>query len=99
MRDELRLLFGENGKTVEVIGSLTDISDRKQAEAALRKSEQQFRDLIENSPVGISIVQKGKVVYQNPEQKKLFALSPEFDLLRMLDYVHPDDIEKIKKEL
>jgi PAS domain S-box-containing protein len=97
MRDELRLLFGENGKTVEVIGSLTDISDRKQAEAALRKSEQQFRDLIENSPVGISIVQKGKVVYQNPEQKKLFALSPEFDLLRMLDYVHPDDIEKIKK--
>ena len=97
MRDELRLLFGENGKTVEVIGSWTDISDRKQAEAALRKSEQQFRDLIENSPVGISIVQKGKVVYQNPEQKKIFTLSPEFDLLRMLDYVHPDDIEKIKK--
>ncbi len=97
MRDELRLLFGENGKTVEVIGSWTDISDMKQAEEALRKSEQQFRDLIENSPVGISIVQKGKVVYQNPEQKKIFNLSAEFDIIRILDYVHPDDIEKIKK--
>ena len=97
MRDELRLLFGENGKTVEVVGSWTDISDMKQAEEALRKSEQQFRDLIENSPVGISIIQNGKVVYQNPEQKKIFSLSSEFDIFKILDYVHPDDIEKIKQ--
>jgi len=97
MRDELRLLFGENGKTVEVVGSWTDISDMKQAQEALRKSEQQFRDLIENSPVGISIVQNKKVVYQNPEQKKIFSLSSEFDIFKILDYVHPDDIEKIKQ--
>ena len=97
MRDELRLLFGENGKTVEVVGSWTDISEMKQAEEALRKSEQQFRDLIENSPVGISIVQNKKVVYQNPEQKKIFSLSSEFDIFKILDYVHPDDIEKIKQ--
>ncbi len=97
MRDELRLLFGENGKTVEVVGSWTDISDMKQAEEALRKSEQQFRDLIENSPVGISIIQNGKIVYQNPEQKKIFSLSSEFDIFKILDYVHPDDIEKIKQ--
>jgi PAS domain S-box-containing protein len=97
MRDELRLLFGENGKTVEVVGSWTDISEMKQAEEALRKSEQQFRDLIENSPVGISIVQNGQIVYQNPEQKKIFSLSPEFDMFKFLDYVHPDDTEKVKQ--
>jgi PAS domain S-box-containing protein len=97
MRDELRLLFGENGKSVEVIGSWTNISDMKQAEEALRKSEQQFRDLIENSPVGISIIQSGRVVYQNPEQKKIFSLSSESDILKFLNYVHPDDIEKLKQ--
>jgi PAS domain S-box-containing protein len=97
MRDELRLLFGENGKTVEVVGSWTDISEMKQAEEALRKSEQQFRDLIENSPVGISIVQNGQIVYQNPEQKKIFSPSSEFDMFKFLDYVHPDDTEKVKQ--
>ena len=97
MRDELRLLFGENGKTVEVVGSWTDISDMKQAEEALRKSEQQFRDLIENSPVGISIVQNGQIVYQNPEQKKIFSLSSDFDMFKFVDYVHPDDTEKVKQ--
>jgi PAS domain S-box-containing protein len=97
MRDELRLLFGEKGKSVEVVGSWTDISDMKQAEEALRKSEQQFRDLIENSPVGISIIQGGRVVYQNPQQKKMYGLSSASDILNFIDYVHPEDIEKVKQ--
>ena len=36
-----------------------------------RFSEKLFRDLVENSPTGIAIIQDGKVVYTNPEQKRL----------------------------
>ena len=97
MRDELRLLFGEQSNAVEVVGSWTDISDIKQTEEALRKSEQQFRDLIENSPVCIAIVQDGRVVYQNPELKKIYSLSTEDNLLKFLDYVHSDDVAKTKQ--
>jgi PAS domain S-box-containing protein len=97
MRDELRLLFGEDARSVEVVGSWTDISDIKQTEDALRKSEQQFRDLIENSPVGLSIIQKGRVVYENPEQKKIYSLTKKSNLLGALDYVHPEDMEKVKQ--
>jgi PAS domain S-box-containing protein len=97
MRDQLRLLCDENGKTVEVVGSWTDISDIKQAEEALRKSEQQFRELIENSPVGISIIQNRRVVYQNPEQKKIYGLSSESDIAQFLNYVHPEDVEKVEQ--
>jgi PAS domain S-box-containing protein len=97
MRDELRLLFGEDARSVEVVGSWTDITDMKQAEDALRKSEQQFRDLIENSPVGLAILQNGRVVYENPEQKKLYSLTAESNLLGAMEYVHPDDIEKAKQ--
>jgi PAS domain S-box-containing protein len=97
MRDELRLLFGEQSNAVEVVGSWTDITDIKQTEEALRKSEQQFRDLIENSPVCIAIVQNGRVVYQNPELKKIYSLSAEDNLLKFLDYVHPDDLAKVKQ--
>jgi PAS domain S-box-containing protein len=99
MRDELRLLFDEGAKSVEVVGSWTDISDMKQTEEALRKSEQQFRDLIENSPVGLSIIQNGRVVYENPEQKKIYSLATESNLLKFLDAVHPDDIEKVEQAL
>jgi len=99
MRDELRLLFDDRAKSVEVVGSWTDISDMKQTQDALRKSEQQFRDLIENSPVGLSIIQKGRVVYENPEQKKMYSLALESNLLKFLDSVHPDDIEKVEQAL
>ncbi|MGD9121864.1 MAG: PAS domain S-box protein, partial [Desulfobacterales bacterium] len=97
MRDDLRLLFGDHSNAVEVVGSWTDITDMKQTEEALRKSEQQFRDLIENSPVCTTIIQRGRVVYENPELKKIYSLSSEDNLLKFLDYVHPDDIEKVKQ--
>lgn len=97
MRDELRLLFGENGKSVEVVGSWTNISDMKQAEEALRKSEQQFRDLIENSPVGICIIQNGRVAYENPQQKKICSLSSDADIVKFLSCVYPEDVEKVKQ--
>jgi PAS domain S-box-containing protein len=68
--EDLRLLFGDRSNAVEVVGSWTDITDMKQTEEGLRKSEQQFRDLIENSPVCIAIIRNSRVVYENPELKK-----------------------------
>ena len=97
MRDELRLLFDDQAKSVKVVGSWTDITDMKQTEEALRKSEQQFRDLIENSPVGISIIQNGRLIFENPEQKKICSFAAESSLGKFLDRVHPDDLEKFKK--
>jgi PAS domain S-box-containing protein len=96
MRDELRLLFDEEARSVEVVGSWTDISDIKQTEEALRKSEQQFRDLIENSPIGISIFQGDRFIYQNPEQMKINGHSPEKNIFQNLENIFPDDLDKVK---
>ena len=96
MRDELRLLFDENARSVEVVGSWTNISDIKQTEEALRKSEQQFRDLVKNSPIGISIFQDGRFVYQNPEQMKMNGHSPEKNIFQDLEKIFPDDLDKVK---
>ncbi|MEE9496279.1 MAG: PAS domain S-box protein, partial [Desulfobacterales bacterium] len=96
MRDELRLLFGEEGKSVEVVGSWTDITSMEQTEEALRKSEQQFRDLIENSPIGISIFQDKQIVYQNPEQIRINGTSSEKSIFQDLEKIHPDDLDKVK---
>jgi len=96
MRDELRLLFGEEGKSAEVVGSWTDITDMKQTEEALRKSDQQFRDLIESSPIGISIFQDGQFVYQNPEQIRINGPASEKNIFEDLEKIHPDDLTRVK---
>jgi PAS domain S-box-containing protein len=80
----------------KIIGSVRDITERHQKEEALRKSEQQFRDLIENSPIGISIFQDNRFVYQNPEQMKINGISPEKNIFEDLENIFPEDLDKVK---
>ncbi|MDE2305635.1 MAG: PAS domain S-box protein [Gammaproteobacteria bacterium] len=43
------------GKAVRLIGCHVDISERKQAEAALRRNEEQFKIFIEHAPVAVAV--------------------------------------------
>jgi len=53
----------ENGKTVAIVGSLTDITERKLAVDKLRQSEERFRRLYRETPAMLhSIDQNGRLV-------------------------------------
>jgi PAS domain S-box-containing protein len=67
------------------------------AEEALKKNEQHFRDLVESSPTGISIVREGKVMYRNQEQQRIFGPLPETYRPLISDIIHPEDAEKLQK--
>ncbi len=68
---------------------------KRRAEEALRKSERQFRDLVENSPNGISILRRGRLVYNNPRQVKLMTPLGSLD---NPDYsrIYGEDLDKVK---
>lgn len=65
LRDLVSVVRGENGKK-SLRGYLIDITDRKKAEASLRNSEERLRNLLENIPDHVLIVDRpGTIRYIN----------------------------------
>jgi PAS domain S-box-containing protein len=81
----------------EIVTVYQDVTKQKLAQKALQESEKRFRDLVENSLTGISIVQDNQVVYQNKEQARLLGRLPRSYLLTDFEKIHPDDVERVKR--
>ncbi len=96
-RDEGAFVREERDLLEAIAERLGRIAERKRAETALRESEERFRTLVENAMTGISIVQDGRVVYENPEHGRLWGSPrhgrPPFDLAA----IDPDDVEEVRR--
>lgn len=80
------------------IAALSDISDRKRAEEALRKSEERYRALAENALTGICLHRDGLVVYANDRFAKNLGYSPDELVGRpLLDFTAPEDSDLLKQ--
>ena len=72
-----RGVFAENGELKFIEGFISDISERKQAEKALKESEDKFRNLADSSPAVIGIYQGDYWVYVNPAAEQMSGFSLE----------------------
>ncbi len=76
-----------------------NITERKQAEEELVRSEEKFRSVVENSNDVICIVQDGLLKFVNKQIAKLTGYSlGDFVDKPFISYIHPDDLQKIKKK-
>jgi PAS domain S-box-containing protein len=76
--DRAHPYFGDKGKLVRYVGATLDITEQKNAEEALRESEERFRTIAETSPAGIGVVAipSGQFLFVNPAYEKAFGYAP-----------------------
>ncbi len=81
-----------SGEIVGYVSVMRDITERKQAEAALKRSEEKYRLVVENLREGIVVGQDGKLKFVNPAVSNITGYSQE-ELLQIpwIDIIHPDD--------
>ena len=92
VRESATVIRDNQGKILYYDGTFEDITARKQAEAALRESEEKYRLLVESATIGIVIAQDQRLKYINPKAMELVGYSKEELLsLDFVERIHPDD--------
>jgi len=74
------------------LGTVRDITARKQMEQKLIESEGRYRKFVELSPEAIVVHSDGIVQYVNPAGVKIAGVDNPADLIgkKLMDFVHPD---------
>ncbi len=81
-----------------VLGVAYDITRRKQLQTALAQSENNFRQLSENSPNLIFVIEESKLVYFNRVFTEKTGYSPEeCSSMGLWEFFHPQHWDMIKK--
>ncbi len=71
---------------------MRDIGERKRVTASLRQSEERYRSLVDNAPIGIFVNEAGRFVYANQEMQRLLKAPSAERLIGtpVLDRIAPE---------
>jgi len=82
------------------LGIIRDITERKQAEEALKKSEEKYRTLFENTGTATIIIEEDKIISMvNTQSVKIYGYSKKEieNKMKWTDFVIPEDLERMKE--
>ena len=70
-------IFSEDGKLLAIEGFISDVSEKKQSDEALQRSEDKYRNLIERANDGVVIVQDDVFKFVNNRMAQMFRYEVE----------------------
>jgi PAS domain S-box-containing protein len=94
-----KTLRDPEGRVTGALSSARDITPQKQAEIALRQSEQKYRDLVENiNDVIYTTTLEGLILYVSPAVERVLGYSPQ-ELIgqKLLSFVAPEDRPDVRE--
>jgi len=91
-----RALIDEAGKPYGVINA-RDVTERVEAEEALRRSEERSRAVLEHSSDIIAVIDsRAFITYANPAAERLFGRAEaDFHDVMLLDLIHSEDVATV----
>ncbi len=91
-------VYDRDNKLLGVTLLSENIDSQKKSQMALVQSEEKFRSLVEQSLVGVYIMQEENFVYVNPGFAKIMGYSiDELKEASFNQWIYEEDIEKIKE--
>jgi PAS domain S-box-containing protein len=89
-------VFSASGELVEYVGTIMDVTERRQAAEVLQRSKNRFRAMVEKSAEGIVLTLPDKgIVYASPSIERVLGYTPEEIAGRTHEWfadhvIHPD---------
>jgi diguanylate cyclase (GGDEF)-like protein/PAS domain S-box-containing protein len=88
------------GVCTHLVSIQRDVTDRKAAEDALRRSEARFRLIVQHASDIITVFDRdGGVTYSSPAATRILGYADGFKPQSVLELVHPDDVDAVASAL
>src|SRR4029079_13741359 len=87
----------DNDQQFKLRGVMVDVTRSREAEAALRASEEKYREIVENiNDIVHATDEKGAVTYVSPSIQRNTGYSEDEIVGRFFtDFIHPEDLPRV----
>lgn len=94
--DSAVVVIDADGRPVEIVGTMLDITDRKISEEVVRRSEQRYRNLVQSAPdIIYTLTADGTVESLNPAFESITGWPTEEFIGRSFETImHPEELEQ-----
>jgi diguanylate cyclase (GGDEF)-like protein/PAS domain S-box-containing protein len=103
--DRGQAIYGNKGQPLWLEGFISDITDQKETEAALRDSEQQLRGMLNAQPECVMVVSiGGRIIKMNPAGLTMIGYTSEAEVtgrnvLSFVDPAHHDLVQDLHQQV
>jgi PAS domain S-box-containing protein len=90
-----------DGAPTRIIGTIEDVTKKRQAKEAIARAHQELRDVIQHMPDAVMLIRDGLIVFMNTAGIELFGIDHPERVIGsdILDLVHPEEREVARKRI